>query len=717
VRKAVAFSVTLTILLVTSVLIAFPAEAPVGPAAAISAPAHAAVITGDTATVTVLFDAGTGSKVTAAELYVDGELHDTVAVSPPVSSGTCKLTWRCADFDKGKHTLTARVYDSTGHSRAVDVEVMLESAAGAGKAQQLRVEIMAPAEGQEISGTTQVRVAADESHVRYVMLLIDDVFVALTNMPPFTYALNTTRYLNGPHALRATAFDLSDVPTDSPTIHVVINNPGGRTEMHEQPGAETGSPAPSPAATAPATPPAPVTQSVTPPPAQTISEAPGVKSSAPAAATAPSAPPGQPIATAADASAPDTAAAGLDAAMGQSGNPSAPSIAVPRGIVAAPAKAAAAPRLAPAIAKASTASAARPLAAKPVASAPAAPRPMADARLTAATASSAPATSDEPTSAPSSPAAADQRDSIPAQATRIAMAPPAPASVEKPVEPAVATAAHEVEAATVSDDAAEATSKVAAASVISRLPKIAALPAASRTPVMVAPATALAADAAPTSAPGGIQVAALAPGMAQGNRIAPAITRAPKPAAPVQIARAPAVPAAVSATVAEQGEVIVHTVAPGEQLGSISAKYEIPAAVIARFNGFTSQAKLAAGRTLRIPWKSALVLNGEPVYTDVPLTNEGSITLAPFRAIVEHSGGAVHWIPAKQQVRALAFSHDIRVTMGSRAALVDAREYMLETEAKLVRERAMVPLGLFRDALGFKVSFEPGTGRIYLAAQ
>lgn len=707
-RKAVAFSVTLTFLLVASIVTALPAEAPVGPATAISSPAHAAVITGDTATVTVLFDAGTGSKVSAAELYVDGELHDTVAVSPPVSSGTCKLTWRCGDFEKGKHTLTARVYDSTGHSRAVDVEVMLESAVAPGKSgERLRIEIMAPAEGQEISGTTQVRVTTDESHVRYVMLLIDDVFVALTNMPPFSYALNTTRYLNGAHALRATAFDLTDNPIDSPTIHVIINNPGGRTEMREQPDA----------ATAPASPPA---ASATPPaPQQTISEAPTIKPSPPAQARASTAPARQPIGTAADASAPDIAAAASDAAVGQSGNPSAPSMATPRAPVAPAPRTIAAPRLAPAVAKPSTAMAVKPGHAAPTSSASVPFKPTSDARLTAAVASdSSPATSDEPAGSPSSPAVADERSSAPKQPVRIAMAPPAPATVQTPAEPAVATSAPEIQAATVSDDPAEATSKVAAASAISRLPKIAALPVAPRTYAAVAPVVSSPADAAPTSAPEGVQVAALAE-VAHGSMIAPAppITKAPRVAAPVQVARAPSAPAALSATVAERGEVIVHTVAPGEQLGTISARYDIPAAVIARFNGLSAETEVAAGRVLRIPWQSALVLNGQPVYTDVALASEGSITLAPFRAIVEHSGGAVHWIAANRQVRALAFSHDIRVTMGSRAAMVDSTEYMLETESKLVRERAMVPLGLFRDALGFKVTFEQSTGRIYLAAQ
>jgi LysM repeat protein len=731
VRNVVAFSVTLTLLLVACIVPALAAEAPAGPAAAISSPAHAAVITGDTAAVTVLFDAGTGSKVSAAELYVDGELHDTVAVSPPMASGSCKLTWRCGEFDKGDHTLTARVYDTTGHSRAVEVEVMLESAAAPGPAgERLRVEIMAPTEGQEISGTTQVRVTTDESRVRYVMLLIDDVFVALTNMPPFTYSLNTTRYLNGVHALRATAFDLTDNSIDSPTIHVIINNPGGRTEMREQPNAPT--------ATASPTPPAPL---------QTISEPPTVRPSSPAQAQVPTAPVRQPLGTAAEVSAPDVLAAGSDTAIGQSGTPSAPSMATPRAIVAPAAKVGPAPRAASAPAakataapapkvsvaplpapaaplapdvKPSTAMALKPDRAAPATSTPISSKPTSDARFTAAVASTGlPATSDEPAGAPSSPAIADARSSAPKPPVRMAMAPPAPVSVEKPTAPAVETSSPEIQvAASVSDDPVAATSRVAAASAISMLPKVAALPPAART-AAIAPVVSSVAAAGPTSAPAGAQVVALATEVPQRAAIAPAppVTKAPRAAAPVQVARAPSAPVVVSATVAARGEVIIHTVAPGEQLGSISAKYEIPEAVIARFNGLTSHAQLAAGRTLRIPWKSTLVLNGEPVYTDVATVNEGSITLAPFRAIVEHSGGAVHWIAAKQQVRALAFSHDIWVTMGSRAATVDSAEYMLETESKLVRDRAMVPLGLFRDALGFKVSFEPNTGRIYLAAQ
>ena len=535
-RKAAFFVLALSLALVMiGVGAALGAETdPPGPTAAISSPAQAAVITGKTATITALFDAGSDAKVTAAELYVDGELHDSVALSPAVSSGKCKLTWRCGEFEAGKHTLTARVYDSSGHSRAVDVEVVLQRTAVPGAGIRVRVEIIAPKAGQEISGSTLVRVAADDSRVRYVMLLIDDVFVALTNMAPFSYMLDTTRYLNGPHTFRATAFDLNDDATDSNPVSAIINNPGGRTEMRGHAGTSTAAAQPTEAA-------APQARAGLAPPAQT---------------------------------APMTAAWS----------------------VAKPPAAAAAPRL--------------------------------------------PALSQAEGSSPKS----------------------------RPV-----------------------------------LPR----------------------DAAMTAAEAGVQVAALAPGIAQTAERAPAAAMAAmrQPVAshkiePVtQIARAPSPPVVVSAVPSGRTAVVLHTVRPGEQLGTIAALYHVPAREIARFNGRSSAAQLAAGETLRIPWSSAIMVDGKPVYTDVAVVNEGGIALAPVRAIIERAGGVVHWLPASRQVWAQASSRDIRVTIGSRTALVNAKECPMAAAAKLLSERAMVPVGLFRDALGFKVTFDQGTGRIYLAAQ
>ncbi|HUT74355.1 MAG TPA: Ig-like domain-containing protein [Armatimonadota bacterium] len=576
-RKAAAIGMTLGFALILAAGLTISAAAGEnGPSAAIASPAYSSVVVGEQVAVTVLFDAGADAEVTAAELYVDGKLHDTVTMSPAVAAGSCKLTWRCGQFAQGSHTLTARVYDSTGRSHAVDAVVALKGEAGQPGAAQLRVEIAAPAEGQEVSGPIQVRVNTDESRVRYVMLLVDDAFVALTNMPPFTYSLDTTRYVNGPHALKATAFDLGDRRHDSALVSVIVNNPGGRTEMRGQPAAAL----------------------------------PGVELAA---------------ATAAEAAAPD-AAIGSMLESAEVGSPVGPSVVAPAG--AAP----------PAATRAEPTT---------VTAAPAPAQPMGAAEPTAAIASVADPAADEPLAVASAPEAALAHNVLPVGVVQVAALPPA-----------------------------------------AQVPQSAAVALAVATPAV------------------GVQAAALAP-------------QAPAPAAgsPVQIARAPETPTAVLAVRGERGELILHTVQPGEQLGSVSALYQVPTQEIARLNGLLTGGRLAAGQDLRIPWDSGMVLNGEPVYTDVPLVTEGGISLAPFRAIVEHSGGVVHWIPASKLVRARAFAHDIKLTMGSRVALVDAREFTLETEARLMRGRALVPLGLFRDALGLKVTLEPDRGRIYLAAQ
>jgi LysM repeat protein len=725
VRKTVFFVLTLSFVVMAIGLgAALGAETP-GPTAAISSPAHASVITGEKATVTVLFDAGPEAKVTAAELYVDGELHDSVAISPAVLSGSCKLTWRCGEFEPGKHTLAARVYDSSGHSRAVDVEVKLQQTAPSGEGTRLRVEIMAPTEGQEISGLTLVRVATDESRVRYVMLLIDDVFVALTNMPPFSYSLNTTRYLNGPHALRATAFDLSDTPTDSAPVNVIINNPGGRTEMRSQAGASTAQPTPAPGPQAPAgqAPPAQTAPQPASAPAASPPETSGAAASSAAGghgAASPSA--AEPAATAADPMPPQTGTAESDAALGISGSPAAPCMSSPRAVArhavapAATAGQAASSEVhaameAPPVEGAKT---------EPEPSRPAAAQVMASAggQTTEAAAAPAGAVSEGPVPALPTPEAAEERGMPPGGVVQIAAAPRlSETAVTTSVELAHATAALEILAATASHGVIERSSPARGAQSISALPRMAALPAAPpRIQVSGSPQPPTA-QVASTAAEAGVQVAALAPGIAgaAGSEPAPASPAMRQLSTAVRIARAPSPPVAV-VTVTEPDQVL-HTVCPGEQLGTIAAHYDVPVRVLARFNGLHANAELAAGESLRIPRQLALILNGQPVYSDMRLVNEGGISLAPFRAVIEHAGGAVHWIPANRQVRALAFSHDIRVTIGSRLALVDAKECMLETEAKLLRDRAMVPLGLFRDALGFKVTFDHHTGRIYLAAQ
>ncbi|UCH34449.1 MAG: LysM peptidoglycan-binding domain-containing protein, partial [Armatimonadota bacterium] len=664
-RKAAFFITALSFALIAASLpTALAAAQDTGPAAAISSPAHSAVISGDTATVTVLFDAGEDAEVIAAELYVDGELHATAPVSPPASSGSAKLTWGCGEFDEGRHTLTARVYDSLGHSRAVDVEVVLQAVTSGGDAERVRVEIIAPRGGQEISGKAQVRVAADESRVRYVMLLIDDVFVALTNMPPFTFSLNTTRYLNGLHVLRATAFDFSDNPTDSDPVNVMINNPGGRTEMRTESPAETAQPAPSPE---------PAVVAAEALPAETVAP-PAAPASAPQSASTSA--PAAPIGTPAGASTPITAAAGLEQAIGQGGTPAEATIATPSGTVqpTAAAQAVAPPRATPAAAEVIVPDAsAAPTPAQPALAASAA-QPSVDARSSAAAGADVAAASHGPAAATAATEAAAPLGTLPPQAVQIAMARTSPAVG---VGPVAVMAAPEARAPVTSGSAIEASPGITTEATVAPseeapaepAQQVAALPPQLEPAVVAAVPEPMPADAALTAAEAGVQVAALAPEMSMSADSAAMaeITTTPPPA-PVHIARAPSPPIVVSATRSERGDVILHTVRPGEQLGTISARYSVPTEAIARLNGLHANAELAAGRTLRIPWQSSLVLNGESVYTDVPVLTEGGISLAPFRAIVEHAGGAVHWIPASRQVRAKAFARDIWVTIGSRAA-------------------------------------------------
>ena len=110
-----------------------------------------------------------------------------------------------------------------------------------------------------------------------------------------------------------------------------------------------------------------------------------------------------------------------------------------------------------------------------------------------------------------------------------------------------------------------------------------------------------------------------------------------------------------------------------------------------------------------------LYYNGVPMQTDVEPIITAGVASGPFRHIIEHSGGQVSWHSDKQTVTANALAKDVTLTIGSRKAIVNDSVLMMDLAAFLEKGRAMVPLRFFREALDYAVTYDEGTGRIYIA--
>ncbi|MCJ7822271.1 MAG: stalk domain-containing protein [Armatimonadetes bacterium] len=221
------------------------------PTVAITWPQEGLTIASERIEVTATYQAAGDAAVAEVSLIVDGRMTASREIDPPQAGGSVAFVWAVGNYGAGTHEFTVRAVDSSGTvgEQTISVSVVqTREDLGPG------IRITSPRPGQAGSGRMEVEVAPDEqAMVRYVIFLVDDVFKAMTNVQPFSYVWDTTRYLNGLHELQAKAYLVGGGEALSSRVEVTVDNPSGATAMREPARSPQAAPA---SAAVPAWPPA-----------------------------------------------------------------------------------------------------------------------------------------------------------------------------------------------------------------------------------------------------------------------------------------------------------------------------------------------------------------------------------------------------------------------------------------------------------------------------
>ena len=202
------------------------AAAHAAPKVAFVAPANGATISGTMNQSSACEVKGT-SDIRRVVFYLDGTTLNTESGSP----WTCNLD--TSRFSNGTHTLRARAYDSRGASTTTQISVNIQNGGSSGGGgtptnPPPSVSFNAPASGATISGhleTCQVT-ATDADGVKQVQWYLDSTLVNTEMVAPYDSCnLDTTKFANGTHVLRAVATD-SKGATGSAQLSVNIQNGG-----------------------------------------------------------------------------------------------------------------------------------------------------------------------------------------------------------------------------------------------------------------------------------------------------------------------------------------------------------------------------------------------------------------------------------------------------------------------------------------------------------
>lgn len=161
-------------------------------------------------------------------------------------------------------------------------------------------------------------------------------------------------------------------------------------------------------------------------------------------------------------------------------------------------------------------------------------------------------------------------------------------------------------------------------------------------------------------------------------------------------------------------------------LGEISVKVHNPLVATRTPEGVGSSIQglesatdlLVLTRGQRIPnlGAFAVVYNSQYVNFDVPTRVEDGIPLAPFRHLVEKSGGKIDWENMTKTVHAEASRNKIQLQIGSRDAKINNSIVTLEKVPTIDRGRTIVPLSFMHDALNVNVEYDKATGHVLITS-
>lgn len=158
-----------------------------------------------------------------------------------------------------------------------------------------------------------------------------------------------------------------------------------------------------------------------------------------------------------------------------------------------------------------------------------------------------------------------------------------------------------------------------------------------------------------------------------------------------------------------------HTVLRNESLFSIARRYKMPVAVLAAANNLKTTSGLQLGAKLNLPRALNVTYGGRSIKTDAASFMMGTVGVTPFRFLFEKQGGKLKWDSKTRKVTAKGPQGNIELTIGSRTAVVNEKESLMDLAAFLMSGRTMVPLRFFEQALHAQVEWDPATGRLYVA--
>ena len=111
-----------------------------------------------------------------------------------------------------------------------------------------------------------------------------------------------------------------------------------------------------------------------------------------------------------------------------------------------------------------------------------------------------------------------------------------------------------------------------------------------------------------------------------------------------------------------------------------------------------------------------VLLDGKQIQFDQQPVLESNRTLVPLRAVFEALGMTVEWDQESRTVTAVNSDTVIRLTVGDTTAYVNGAPVQLETAAKMVADRTLVPVRFIAESAGLQVEWDQASQTVVITS-
>jgi len=224
--RALCWSLLGDIGLVSFVLLSVSPPGMAAPVVRITKPQSGQLVVGQT-WIEVAYRAEANSPIQAVQLYVDHQLAHHWRLPVPKLEGTQSFSWDFSFATGTTHTVTAKAIDTEGSEGAAEIIVQVRSISSE-QPDQIPpvVNVYYPAQGAEVEGEIELKAnATDNVGVKAVFFYVDGkLHTMIMNAPPYVTQWDTTRTADGPHVIKASAWDEQENRGDSAEVTVLVKN-------------------------------------------------------------------------------------------------------------------------------------------------------------------------------------------------------------------------------------------------------------------------------------------------------------------------------------------------------------------------------------------------------------------------------------------------------------------------------------------------------------